>query len=303
MDKTFLNLFARRGLSLDRLRVLLEIADAGGIAKAVGKDPVRQSQYSRQLKELEEYFGVELTRRDGKSLVLTRAGQQLADIIRQNFLGLADFATACAHEPAIFHLGAGDSLIHWKVLPHIGAFQKVFPAIIMSIRNLQTAQIIDALHSLRLDFGIMRRNAIPSVFKSVSLGKMEYALFVPKQLLPGSSGKTCEWVMNNVPMVAMDSSGEFARKLDEMMRRSRIKMNIRLECESFPAACHAIQSGCYAGILPTMAATDLPEDKFVRIEAPLFKRLSREIALAWNPRIMRLRSASVEIASWFGKNL
>ncbi len=303
MDKTFLKLFARRGMSLDRLRVLLEIDEAGGIAKAVGKDPVRQSQYSRQLKELEEYFEVELTRRDGKCLVLTRTGQKLAEIIRQNFKALADFTAECANEPIVYHLGAGDSLIYWKILPRMRLFQKAFPSVTASIRNLRTAQIIDGLHNLRLDFGIMRRNAVPSVFKNVSLGRVEYALYVPTQLLSTASKTTCEWVIGNVPLVSMESSGEFGSKLIDIMRKSKLKMNTRLECESFPAVCHAIQSGCYAGVLPTMAATDLPEDKFISIQTPLFRQLSREIALTWNPRIMRLRSSSVEISLWLGKNL
>ena len=297
------SLFIKSGMSLDRLRVLLEIDEAGGIAKAVGKNPVRQSQYSRQLKELEEYFEVELTRRDGKCLVLTQPGRKLAEIIRQNFKSLADFAAECTNEPIVYHLGAGDSLIYWKILPRMGVFQKAFPTVTVSIRNLQTAQIIDGLHNLRLDFGIMRRNAVPTTFKSVSLGKMEYALYVPKQLLPASSKKTHEWVMHNVPIVAMESSGEFARKLNEIACKSKLKINTRLECESFPAACRAVLSGCYAGVLPAMAAMDLPEDKFVRIESAFFKKLSREIVLAWNPRIMRLRTASSEIASWFKNNL
>ena len=64
-------LFARSGLSLERLRSLIQVADAGGISRAVGDDPARQSLVSRQLKELEEFFEVELTRRDGKRLALT----------------------------------------------------------------------------------------------------------------------------------------------------------------------------------------------------------------------------------------
>src|SRR5689334_689413 len=59
----FENLFSDRGLSIDRLRVLVEVHDAGGIAQAAPGDPVRQSQYSRQLRELSEFFGVEVARR------------------------------------------------------------------------------------------------------------------------------------------------------------------------------------------------------------------------------------------------
>src|SRR5687768_401762 len=49
----FSKLFTAGGLSFDRLRVLLEVSASGSITKAANGDPVKQSQYSRQIKELE----------------------------------------------------------------------------------------------------------------------------------------------------------------------------------------------------------------------------------------------------------
>ena len=53
-------LFSKSGLSLERLRTFCEVATAGGISNAVPDDPTRQSQFSRQLKELEEFFEAKL---------------------------------------------------------------------------------------------------------------------------------------------------------------------------------------------------------------------------------------------------
>lgn len=52
----FEHLFSERGLSLDRLKTLIEVARAGSIAAAARGDSARQSLYSRQIKELEEFF-------------------------------------------------------------------------------------------------------------------------------------------------------------------------------------------------------------------------------------------------------
>lgn len=56
-------LLARGGLSLDRLASLVALADARGVSAAARGDPARQSQFSRQLKELEAFFGVALIER------------------------------------------------------------------------------------------------------------------------------------------------------------------------------------------------------------------------------------------------
>ena len=70
---------------------MVEVCSVGSISKAVGGDSVLRSLYSRQLKELEDYFGVELTRRKGRGLVITEKGHTLAQIAREQFQGLSDF--------------------------------------------------------------------------------------------------------------------------------------------------------------------------------------------------------------------
>jgi len=72
----FGKLFAESGLSLDRLRALLAVGAAGSIVKATDGDPVRQSQYSRQIKELEDFFRTRLIERQGKGTRLALVQKQ-----------------------------------------------------------------------------------------------------------------------------------------------------------------------------------------------------------------------------------
>ena len=58
------NLFSKAGLSLERLKTFIEVVEARGFTAAAKGDPTRQSQYSRQVRELEAYFGVELLVRE-----------------------------------------------------------------------------------------------------------------------------------------------------------------------------------------------------------------------------------------------
>lgn len=87
----FDRLFSLSGLSLDRLRTFLAVAESGSIAKAAKGDATRQSQFSRQVKELEGFFGIALTRRVGRRIEITEEGSRLALIIRRQFGELDDF--------------------------------------------------------------------------------------------------------------------------------------------------------------------------------------------------------------------
>lgn len=146
----FEQLSSRRGLSFDRLRALVDLAREGSITKAAGGDPIRQSQYSRQIKELEQYFGVELTQRHGKGVALTEAGKRLAQIARETFHSLDDFQAANQDRQVRVTVGAGDSLLQWLVLPRLGALQKKLPNTQIVLRNCRTRHIVDGLAELPL---------------------------------------------------------------------------------------------------------------------------------------------------------
>src|SRR6516225_6529648 len=119
-------LFAESGLSLDRLKALLEVGAAGSIVKAADADPVRQSQYSRQIKELEDFFRTRLIERQGKGTRLTTNGRELARISRFFMLGLSNFQRGCLREEQTFRIGANATFIRQFLLPALSgsALQK-----------------------------------------------------------------------------------------------------------------------------------------------------------------------------------
>jgi DNA-binding transcriptional LysR family regulator len=297
----FENLFAKRGLSLDRLRVFLEVAEAGGIAKAVGTDPVRQSQYSRQLKELAEHFGLELFQRRGKGLRLTAAGKRLAQVVHESFTGLQDFANDCTGEPIRYCIGAGDSLIQWLLMPAFGKLKDRFPKLVFRVENLRTQAIVSGLQERSLDFGVLRRDAVPAALKWKPLGQVEYALFVPRALIPGRLSATIQWALGHLPVATQSSDGQFNQQLHELAATLETRLNVMLECETFPHAFRALQTGSFAAILPRLAGADLDPHRFLEIASPKFRR--RPVVLAWNPRTLRLRDTAERLCGSLSEGL
>src|SRR6266436_4703400 len=116
----FSKLFAESGLSLDRLKALLAVAAAGSIVKATAGDPVRQSQYSRQIKELEDFFRIKLVERHGKGIRLTQNGKELARISRFFLLGLSNFQRGCLSEERTYRIGGCATFLRAFVLPTLG---------------------------------------------------------------------------------------------------------------------------------------------------------------------------------------
>ncbi len=293
----FEQLFAERGLSLDRLKVLVEVQDAGSIAQAAPSDPIRQSQYSRQLRELSEFFGVEVTKRQGKILKLTPHGARLAEIARNHLRSLQDFRSECHSASVEYSIAAGDNLLQWLILPRLGQVAHGKTPVRFSTYNHRTNEIVQQLNDGRIDFGLIRRDAVGEGLKSAPLGDLPFVAVVPRKLVSKVHRLTLEEVLAKVPLVAQTTDGQFAQKLRALTEQCGATFAPTIACQSFPHALSAVRSGSFAAILPKLAISDLSSEAYVVIESKILDQLRRPIVLVWNPRLVAVRPGAAHLAA------
>jgi DNA-binding transcriptional LysR family regulator len=293
----FDSLFSERGLSLDRLKVLIEVRDAGSIAQAAPGDAVRQSQYSRQLRELSEFFGCEVAQRRGKILKLTEQGERLAELAREQLRSLDDFRAECKQTSVAFTIGAGDSLIQWLVIPRLGKIIDEFPETHFATTNLRTNEIVQQLTDCRLDFGIIRKNAMAPGLKSVSLGVVSYVALVPENLARTRKKLSLRQAIAELPLATQTTDGQFTLGLRAIAKALEVPLTPALACQSFPQTMAALRSGRFWAVLPELAARDLASGTAHRLTDDALAQLDREAMLAWNPRLVRVRPNAAKIAT------
>lgn len=298
----FEKLFSKKGLSLDRMRVLLEVRVAGSIVKAAGNDPVRQSLYSRQLKELGEFFGAELTERKGRGIALTARGEELAILIKEHFESIGNFSRHVEGEPVPVFIGAGESFIQWLLIPSAHDLQRTVPGITLRFVNLTSVDIADKLLTRDLDFGILRRDAVPATLNHHPLGKGNFALYAHKSLIAKAKGKNAKSLLSLLPLAIMPGDAVFARQLFTLAEKQGVKLNAQMECDSFTAMARAVQTGHYAAVLPDLARTPL-DASIERIQLPFLKPLANEISLAWLKRKVALRPELEKVKAMLVKNI
>lgn len=299
----FEKLFAERGLSLDRLRALVEVHDAGSIAQAAPGDLIRQSQYSRQLREISEFFGCEVARRQGKLLKLSAQGVRLAELARAQLRALEDFHAECRGGSIDYTIAAGDSLIHWFVIPKLGAMVSEFgDEARFATVNLRTNEIVQQLCDGRVDFGVIRRDALAGGLRSASLGALSYAGVVPSALLGGPARAVkqklglVDVLGGALPLAAQMTDGQFTQRLRDIAAKLGVEMRPALVCQSFPQTLAAVRSGGFAAVLPAIALRDMESGSFVEANAPELAKLKRELVLAWNPRTEQVRPYARKLA-------
>jgi DNA-binding transcriptional LysR family regulator len=276
----FESLFSVGGLSIDRLRNFVEVAEKGAIARVADGDPSRQSLISRQIGELEAFFGTELTRRKGKGIELTDAGLELARQTRLQFHGLADFKASCSGLPVEFRIASGNSVVEWLLAPAMADISLAAYGSTFSLLDYRTREAVRGLVEHTIDFGIIRKSAVVQPLKFQPLGRLGYALFVPKAMAARAMNK-------DLPL-AITMGGDFFASLQRAAAKAGKTPNIVFRCTSFTQAAQLVRSGTCGAILPRIAAPFLAGEADLR-DLPWLKSVTRDLGIAWHRRLMAVR--------------
>jgi len=300
----FEELVGKKGLSLSRLITLCRIASKGSIGAAAGGDSNAQTQYSRQIAELEEYLSpIKLLHRDVKPHRLTEEGKRLYELCNGFLTGLEDVVHECRDLPKRLIIGAGESLIQWWLMPHVmPVIQKMMPRLSLIFKNLQTDEIVAMLSDGEIDLGFIRKNAVSKNLKSSDCDTFGYRLFVPKKLADGLSDPLEVHDLANLPIAILEGSGSLRTALDQTLGGGTVRPAYALELSSSTQIALAISKMGYCGFLPQFAESQLPSTKIKMFEVQGMKNLERKLAIAWSPRRAKQRAVIEKVVGLIKKS-
>jgi DNA-binding transcriptional LysR family regulator len=263
------------GLTLERLESFIAVADAGGIARAAPDNPTRQSQLSRQLREIQRALGFEITRRDGQRVVLTPRGAQLRAMLREFYATLTALRSEHAAQPVSVTLAAGDSVLRWVVLPRLHEVLAHSPGVDLSVRAVTKG--FAAVRDGTYDLAICRSRRKPDGMKLTRIGVLRYALFAPRINGKRRGARS----IATLPFVHVTGAQDLMEKLYETLD---VAPSVALRCETFPQAALAVASGHYASLLPITAAREINRTIATPIEGIDLSALDLPLALAARER-------------------
>jgi DNA-binding transcriptional LysR family regulator len=278
----FTRLFAQSGLSLDRLRALVEVGAAGSMVRAAGGDPARQSQYSRQIKELEDFFHAVLVERHGKGIRLTASGRELARISRFFLLGLSNFQRGCRAEGQTYRIGAGPTFIASFLLPVLAEPRCVQAGIRFAVETVLGDEVERRLHDLTLDFGVVTRAAVSRPLQLKELGAWQLRFWVPKSLCRTAKQAEQAFKEKRVPLVWPEA------ELPRAEFNGLEDYEPSLACANFLEAKLALEGGSLAAFLPGFLPPGALASRCLNVNIPVLGSQLFHYHLAWNPRLLRL---------------
>jgi DNA-binding transcriptional LysR family regulator len=240
------------------------------------------------MRELEEFFGVELKRRQGNRFAITEAGRRLAQLTRAHLAGLEDFRRDAKHLPRELTMAAGNSVLEWLILPKVVSFQQALPNTSLRFISERSGTIVSRLIDMTIDIGVVREDALRSPLRSKRLSAFGYSLFVPVHLAKGILPKNLKNRIAKIP-IATSMGGQFREMLMNTAAQAEWRLNVAVSCSSFTQAACAMRSSACAAVLPDIAAPDITNSHVVQIALPFLRRKQRQLSVAWNPRLAEVR--------------
>lgn len=140
----------------DQLLTFAYVADVGNISRASELLHLSQPAVSGQLRLLQAWFGEPLYRRRGHGVVLTPAGERLAEQgrqLRQVYQHAQTLRDAWQGlETGKLRLGASTTPASYLLPGLVAAFHQQFPAVSLHLSDGNTSQIVERLPTLDLAF-------------------------------------------------------------------------------------------------------------------------------------------------------
>ena len=289
------DLFSKAGLTLDRLRSFCLVAETESFTKAADGDSNRQTLYSRQVRDLEQFFETELFLRKGRTVTLSNTGKELHSLVSEYFAALEDFKERCSGELGSYTIGAGESIIQWKLIPMLNEIKESFEKADVVFKNLRSSDIIDGINKGTINFGIIRKSALPSNFDSISIGSLKFAFFYPSASKVKKSNEA--ELLSHFPLAIMEGVGSYQTFLNELPAKHGIIIRKSVSCSSFPMMAKTLHVLNIAAILPSIARQELSESQFNMIELESLRTLERDLCVCWNSRLANMNLMLTELGT------
>lgn len=269
-------------LNVHQLHIFYTVAERGSFSVAAQSLHMTQPAVTMQIQALEERFGTKLLNRTTKKLELTEAGHHLlpqarkaVELMRDTDILMVKFISDLKGRLQF----AASLTIGEYVLPRLlGSFLRRFPEVSVSMKVMNTTEIIDAIAHHGVDFGIIEAPCEVPGFYAEAVMNDELMLVIPADHPFALRDEVnLEEVLREPLVLREKGSGTRQIMEEELLRQGVSEDQLRVVSEfgSTGAIKSAVEAGMGLSILSVWTIKHevaLGLLKLVRIKGVSFRR-------------------------------
>ncbi|MCJ9728692.1 LysR family transcriptional regulator [Bradyrhizobium sp. PRIMUS42] len=243
-------------LNLKLLQTFLLVAEHSSFRAAAEKVFRSQSAVSAQIRHLEEQLGIPLFHRTTRRVHLTAEGLQLLECAKRALLevesGLRLIRESADIRRGKVSLSCSPTIAETRLARVLAAFEKDYPGIEISVRELTSAALFESIRRREVDFGIGPIVDTTEFQFEPILEDPLYAL-VPKRFLNTAKDTISLATLTNMPLLVLSAATALRRMLEATLRERNLSFTTRYEFAQAQTLISMADAGLGAAILPRVA--------------------------------------------------
>ncbi|MFS0664004.1 LysR family transcriptional regulator [Bacillus mojavensis] len=266
----------------EQLEYFQTLARIQHVTKAAETLSITQPALSRSIVRLENYLGVPLFDRQGRSITLNKYGERFlkrVDSIMKEFTeGKEEIQSLLQPDQGEVSLGFLHTLGTTIVPNLIGLFKDQYPNVHFQLNQSHSNQLLDKLKSGELDLCLLASFPVESNIMWKPLWKEELFLFLPKHHVLATRQEITLNDIAHEPFVLMKEGFALRVTIDHIFEQVNITPNIVFEGEEAATIAGFVAAGLGVSILPDFKGLDQTNIAKVRISWPRFERT---VGISW----------------------
>ncbi|MCZ8516817.1 LysR family transcriptional regulator [Paenibacillus filicis] len=273
---------------MELMEVFAVVVEQQSLNKASQLLNLSQPALSRKIMRLEEDLGVELFKRKGKRLELTRAGEVCYEFaLEQKRLehklqrALQAFKTDTQQASLI--VGASLTTLQSTLPDLLTLFTKEFPTIDIKAVTGKTHEIVSLVKERKVDIGLVASKIDDAHLNCLPLFDDHLCLVLPR-IHPLSGQHALDIAdLQDLPMILFSRGTWYRILMDELFQRNAVHPDVKMEIDSFEAIIRLVSTCQTATLLPqSYLRRNLIEDNELTVRhIPALQQTKRTTSLLY----------------------
>jgi DNA-binding transcriptional LysR family regulator len=281
-----------RTIDLDSLEIFRTVVQEGGIVRAAGKLNRVQSNVTTRIKQLEERLGLQLFRRQGRSLVLSPEGELLLSYAQRLFR-LADEAEnelRTGKPMGVFRIGSLESTAGSRLAPILSRFHRLYPGVVVELVTGTTGALVQRVRNFEIEAAFVSEPFTAPGLQTQKVFEEDLVLITAKDVpevtrAPQLAGAT---------LIAFANGCSYRKRLEEWLGSAGVMPARTLEFGSYQAMIACVAAGTGFALVPRSLLLALRAANDVRQHDVPARVRRNHTHLVWNgvpsTALVRLRT-------------
>jgi DNA-binding transcriptional LysR family regulator len=241
-----------RTIDLEALLIFRTVVSEGGVNRAAEKLHRVPSNVTTRVRQLEEYLGVRLFRRDGRTLSLTAEGKTLLNYATR-LLRLADEAVdelRTGKPQGVFRLGSLESTAGSRLAPILSRYHAAHPGVVVELVTGTTSALLHRVRNVEIEAAFVSEPFTAPELASLPVFREELVLITPRDFNKTRGPVRSPKDLGHLTMIAFAHGCSYRRRLDDWLGSENVMVERVLEFGSYQGMIACVAAGTGFAVVP-----------------------------------------------------